>query len=91
MTVNEMIERLEEVAEDGFGAWELRLAFQFARPEWALQYKIGGIAVPDDRPRGMGEPDDQADDAASAIYIVDGEYPDDDLPYAPPWAFAAAR
>ena len=91
MTVNEMIERLEEVAEHGFGQRELRLAFQFARPEWALQYTIGGIAVPDDKSRGMGKPDEEADDAASAVYIVDGEYPDDDSPYAPPWAFAAAR
>jgi len=91
MTVNEMIERLEEVAEGGFGACELRLAFQFARPQWALQYKIGGIAVPGDRPRDLGEPDDEADDATSAVYIVDGEYPDDDKPYAPPWAFAAAK
>jgi len=91
MTVNEMIERLEEVAESGFGACELRLAFQFARPEWALQYKIGGIAVPDDKPRGMAEFDEGAHHATSAVYIVDGEYPDDDKPYAPPWAFAAAR
>jgi len=91
MTVNEMIERLAKVAEDGFGACELRLAFQFARPEWALQYKIGGIAVPDDRSRRIGKHDEEPDDATSAVYIVDGEYPDDDLPYAPPWAFAAAR
>ena len=33
MTVNEMIERLQEVAEDGFGECELRLAFQ---PRWAF-------------------------------------------------------
>ena len=40
MTVNEMIERLQEVAGDGFGECEVRLAFQ---PSWPLQFEIGGI------------------------------------------------
>jgi len=83
-----MIERLEEVAEDGFGECELRLAFQ---PNWPLQFTIGGIAVPDDESRGMGEPDEEPDDAASVVYIVEGGHPHEDSPYAPPWAFAAAR
>lgn len=88
MTVNEMIERLEEVAEDGYGNCELRLAFQ---PRWALQFTIGGIATPDDASRGQGEPDEEPDDAASVVYIVEGEHPGDDSPYAPAWAFTAAR
>jgi len=70
MTVNEMIERLQEVAEDGFGECELRLAFQ---PKWALQFTIGGIAVPDDDSRGKGEPDEEPDDAGSVVYITEGE------------------
>lgn len=88
MTVNEMIERLQEVAEDGFGECELRLAFQ---PNWPLQFRIGGIAVPADESRGMGEPDEEPDDADSVVYIVEGNHPRDDSPYAPGWAFAAAR
>jgi hypothetical protein len=39
----------------------------------------------------MGEPDEEPDDATSVVYIVEGEHPRDDSPYAPPWAFAAAR
>jgi hypothetical protein len=88
MTVNEMVERLQEVAEDGFGECELRLAFQ---PNWALQFTVGGIAVPDDESRGAAEPDEEPDDAASVVYIVEGGHPADDSPYAPGWAFAAAR
>lgn len=88
ITVNEMIERLEVVAGDGFGECELRLAFQ---PKWALQFTIGGIAVPDDESRGMGLLDEDPDDAASVVYIVEGEDPYDDSPYAPPWVFAAAK
>jgi hypothetical protein len=88
MTVNEMIERLQEVAEDGFGECELRLALQ---PRWALQFTIGGIAVPDDDSRGMGEPDEEPDDAGKVVYITEGDHPKDDSPYAPAWAFAATR
>jgi hypothetical protein len=88
MTVNEMIERLQEVTEDGFGECEVRLAFQ---PRWALQFTIGGIAVPDDESRGRGEPDEEPDDADHVVYIVEGDHPRDDSPYAPSWAFPAAR
>jgi hypothetical protein len=88
MTVNEAIERLTEVAEEGFGECELRLAFQ---PRWPLQFTIGGIAVPDEESRSAGDSDEEQDDAASAVYIVEGEHPRDDSPYAPDWAFAAAR
>lgn len=45
MTVNEMIERLQEVAEDGLGEREIRLAFQ---PSWPLQFTVGGIAIPEE-------------------------------------------
>ena len=88
MTVNEMIERLQEVAEDGFGECELRLAFQ---PRWALQFEIGGIAVPDGESRGMGEPDEEPDDAAKVVYITEGDHPRDDSPYALDWAITVAR
>jgi len=88
MTVNEMIERLQKVAGDGFGECEVRLAFQ---PSWPLQFTIGGIAVPDDESRGHGEADEEPDDAASVVYLAEGGHPDGDSPYAPNWAFAAAQ
>lgn len=87
MNVNEMIERLQEIAEVGFGECEVRLAFQ---PRWPLQFTIGGIATPDDASRAAGEPDEEPDDADSVVYITEGGHPDDDSPYAPSWAFAAA-
>ena len=67
MTVNEMIERLQEAADDGFGECEVRLAFQ---PNWPLQYTVAGIATPDDESRAQGEPDEEPDDAASVVYLV---------------------
>ena len=39
----------------------------------------------------MGEPDEEPDDAASVVYVVEGGHPDGDSPYAPAWAFAAAQ
>lgn len=88
MTVNEMIDRLQEAVDDGFGECEVRLAFQ---PNWPLQYDIAGIATPDGESRAQGEPDEEPDDAASVVYLVEGGHPNDDSPYAPAWAFAAAQ
>jgi len=83
MTVNEMIERLQEVAEDGFGECDLRLAFQ---PNWPLQFTVGGIATPDDAYEDEEEREStQEDDAAGIVYIYEGHHPDDS-PYAPKWA-----
>ena len=88
MKVNEMIERLQEVAESGFGECEMRLAFQ---PNWPLQFTVAGIATPDDESRDLGEPDEEPDDAATVVYIVEGGHPYGDSPYAPAWAFAAVQ
>lgn len=88
MTVNEMIERLREAADEGFGECEVRLAFQ---PNWPLQFTVAGIATPDDESRAHGEPDEEPDDAASVVYVVEGGHPNDDSPYAPAWAFATAQ
>ena len=88
MTVNEMIERLQEAADDGFGECEVRLAFQ---PSWPLQFQVGGVATPDDESRAADDPDEEPDDASRVVYITEGSHPRDDSPYAPAWAFAAAR
>lgn len=87
MTVSELIERLQDIADDGFGECEVRLATQ---PSWPLQFRVAGVAAPDDASRGMGDPDDEPDDAAGVVYIVEGGSPHDDSPYAPRWAFTAA-
>jgi hypothetical protein len=39
----------------------------------------------------LGEPDEEPDDAGSVVYLVEGSHPNDDSPYAPAWAFAAAQ
>ena len=86
MTVNEMIERLQEIAEDGLGDREIRLAFQ---PSWPLQFVVGGIATAEDEEEHDGD-DDQAPAADAAVYITEGNHPDDS-PYAPAWVFGTTR
>jgi hypothetical protein len=78
MTVNEMIERLQEVAEEGMGEFELRLAFQ---PGWPLQFEVGGLATPEETRDEDGRPE--------VVYLVEGAHPED-TPYAPQWAFENA-
>ena len=76
MTVNELIERLEEGAQDGFGESEIRLAIQ---PSWALQFEIAGVAVP------------SAENAGPVVYLTQGDHPRHDSPYAPGWVWAATK
>ena len=78
MTVNELVERLQEVADDGLGECEVRLATQ---PSWPLQYSVGGIATPDDTVEVPETP---------VIYLVEGN-PIHESPYAPDWAFTTAK
>jgi hypothetical protein len=66
----------------------VRLAFQ---PNWPLQFEIGGVATPDDESRATDEPGEEPNEAGSVVYITEGSHPRDDSPYAPKWAFAAAR
>jgi hypothetical protein len=79
MTVAELIERLEEVAHDGLGDCDVRIAIQ---PHWPLQFDVGGIAVPDDT-------DDEAPETP-VVYLVEGSSIRE-MPYAPGWVFPAAR
>ena len=88
MTVDEMIERLQEAADDGFGACELRLAFQ---PSWPLQFEVGGIATPDVESRATDEPDEEPKETTPVVYITEGDHPRNDSPYAPAWVFIATR
>lgn len=79
MTVNELIERLQEAEENGLGECEVRLATQ---PSYPLQSTVGGVTLPED------DPDDDA--TMPVVYIFEGQHPDD-TPYAPGWAFDGAR
>lgn len=92
MTVNELIQALQETAEDGFGDHEVRLAFQ---PNWPLQFTVGGVADPaaivETRGYQLDERDDDDDDAPKAVYITEGQHPLDDSPYAPAGVFEAAK
>jgi len=70
MTIRELIEALENAAEDcidGKDA-EVRLAFQ---PSWPLQYKIqdNGIVVV---PGGEGDEEGDMDLPADVVYIGEG-------------------
>ena len=78
MTVNEMIERLQELADGGMGDSELRLATQ---PNWPLQSHVGGIAAQ--------EPEED-DTEPGVVYICEGSQVYD-TPYAPKWAFDECR
>jgi hypothetical protein len=87
MTVNKMIECLQQAAESGYGDCEVRLAFQ---PHWPLQFTVAGITTPDDEADSR-EPDEDGDDELQqAVYIVEGRCPSAS-PYAPKWVFEAAR
>lgn len=79
MTVNELIERLQDIAAAGLGEVEVRLAFQ---PNWPLQFRIGGIALPEDAADETPE--------TPVVYLVEGSSIHES-PYAPGWVFAAAR
>lgn len=89
MTVNELIERLQEVADDGLGEATVRLAFQ---PSWGLQFNVGGISIPDDDGNEDEEnPGEDADEGADpVVFIFEGSSPHDS-PYAPGWAFNGSR
>lgn len=88
MTINELIERLQEAAEDGFGESEVRLATQ---PSWPLQFTVGGVVTPDDRACARGqEPDEEREESWLVVYITEGRHPDDS-PYAPAGVFESVR
>lgn len=83
MTVNELIEQLQEIAEDGYGETDVRLAFQ---PNWPLQFEVGRVTAPDEA--GEGHPDEEsAEEPVPVVYIAEGGHPHSGSPYAPGWAF----
>ncbi|HEY6362265.1 MAG TPA: hypothetical protein VIX63_14225 [Vicinamibacterales bacterium] len=74
MTLNELIETLQDLAEDHGGDVEVRLAQQ---PRWPFEYSIGEVAVAnamDDADEDDDEEEDATDDpdAAAVVYIGEG-------------------
>jgi hypothetical protein len=88
MTVNELIERLQECVDEdeANGEREVLLATQ---PSWPLQYHVRGACTSEEA-HEYDEPDeDNVSGDPECVYIVEGgqHY---DRPYAPRGAFDAA-
>lgn len=86
MTLNDLIERLQEIADDlGEEAdeVEVRLAVQ---PRWAFEHTIAGIALSSDLRRGDDE-EEAGEESTPIVYLAEGEQ----IGYAPPGIWEAAR
>jgi len=85
ITVNELKERLEEIAENGGGDFEVRMATQ---PSWPLQFTIRSVVEPERW--AYDEPDEDEEDNPEdrIVYLVEGSSPQS-TPYAPKWVFEA--
>jgi len=91
MTLDDLIERLTELQDDGYGDCRVRLAFQ---PSWPLALEIGRI-TPLRAEADEDEDDDDYDgplpprdpDDEYVVWIADGGHPNDASPYAPDGAF----
>jgi len=73
MTVAELIEDLEEVAEENGEDTPVRLAMQ---PSWPMQYDIKGIGV------AVGLDDPETDDTGAVCYLIEAGQVDH-APYLP--------
>lgn len=93
MTLDQLVECLTELQQDGYGDSRVRLAFQ---PSWPLALEVGRITplnvndtseeedgYEDTPPPGFG--DVLAEDFV--IWIADGGHPHDASPYAPAGVF----
>ena len=94
MTLRDLIDTLQALADDGYEDAPVRLAFQ---PNWPLAFDVGNITVLDED-AGDVEPDDDVEDIEdwdalpapperSVVWIADGGHPDGVSPYAPRDAF----
>jgi hypothetical protein len=67
LTIRELIEQLEEAAQEHGDDIEVRLAQQ---PRWAFEYSIGGVAVADPESDGDDEEDEQPEDPSEPAEVV---------------------
>ena len=96
MTLRDLIDTLQALADDGYEDAPVRLAFQ---PSWPLAFEVGNITVldedagdrdPDDDEDDDGVPlpdSDDADPTRPVVWIADGGHPYSASPYAPRDAF----
>jgi hypothetical protein len=85
MTLNELIDRLQELVEDdeANGERDVRIAYQ---PSYPLQSTVRGVCTSAD---AHDYSDSDESDADDCIYVVEG-HQHRDRPYAPHGAFEAA-
>ena len=87
MTLDDLIEQLEDMRSDLGGDTEVRIAHQ---PSWPLRGKIAAVTTGDNVPL---EPEDEADGAdddadRKMVWIAASSgAPSDESPYAPRWAW----
>lgn len=73
MTIQELIDRLEELKEDVGGDVEVRLAHQ---PQWPFEYSIGDVIAIEKDEAADADPDDDgydesADQEETIVYIAE--------------------
>ena len=91
MTVDELIERLEEISDgEGLGSAEVLIAIQ---PTWPLQSNLRGVAIstelPGDAEGEIEEDQDDQDEEPAVVWLVEGAQCEH--PYAPRGVFEAAQ
>ena len=96
MTLDQLIERLTDLQQDGYGDSVVRLAFQ---PSWPLALDVGRITPlnvndtgEEDEDGYEGTPPPGWDETAAPpeefiVWIASGGHPYDASPYAPAGAF----
>jgi hypothetical protein len=85
MTIDMMIEQLEEAKEDLGGDAEVRVAYQQSYP---LRGTVSRVTVPEsDDPYGDNELAVGQDGDAKMLWIAVGSAPYDENPYGPRWAW----
>lgn len=89
MTLDQLIEDLEDAREDLGGDAEIRIAFQ---PNWPIRTTLRYVTVPRTRDAddlyGEGERAAGQDEDGGFCWLAAGEgTPDGESPYAPRWAW----
>lgn len=69
MTIDQLIEILQEAREDIGGDTEVRLMTQY---NWPFENSIHGVALSTEMGRSEDDTDDEEDDSETVVYIVEG-------------------
>jgi hypothetical protein len=79
MTLNELIEELQDAADRGHGDIEVRIAYQ---PNYPLAARIACITTPDDLTDDEEEEEEDTD-GSQVLWLATREVPSSENPYAP--------